>query len=120
MVRPSEKVTVGDGYEFLVRPANPQHAEGVINAAKKIVCCDESEAKRWYCITTKDPATQKKWDPVSKELVVECLERERREKNNQRRKYEAYILAKGDAKEALNEKERAIYERLKGFSDIDI
>lgn len=116
-VRPSEKVTVGDGYRFRVQPINPEHAKNVNEATKEIVCCDESEAKRWYCVTTKDPETEKAWDPVAKELRVECLDQDRRAKVVARRKYEQYVLAKGEAMQPLTDAEREVYERLKGFAD---
>lgn len=70
-IRPSEAVTIGNGYKFEVSPANPTD-----NLPKKeIDCCDESEAIRWYIATTSDPEKPgKQLDPVKYQLKVKCLD----------------------------------------------
>lgn len=70
-IRPSEAVTIGNGYKFEVSPVNPAH-----NLPKKeIECCDESEAIRWYVATTSDPEKPgKQLDPVKYQLTVKCLD----------------------------------------------
>ena len=70
-IRPSEAVTVGEGYLFEVSGA----AVGSKLETRRIACCDESEAVRWYVVTTSDPEKPGKQLDVNKHpLKVKCLD----------------------------------------------
>jgi len=70
-IRPSEAVTVGEGYLFEVSGAKV----GSTLETKQISCCDESEAVRWYVLTTSDPEKPGKQLDVNKyPLKVKCLD----------------------------------------------
>lgn len=70
-IRPSEAVTIGEGYLFEVSGA----ATDSKLEPKQIACCDESEAVRWYILTTSDPDRPGKQLDVNKFPVkVKCLD----------------------------------------------
>lgn len=70
-IRPSEAVTIGNGYLFEVSGA----ATNSKLEPKQIACCDESEAVRWYVTTTEDPERPGKQLDVNKyPLKVKCLD----------------------------------------------
>lgn len=70
-IRPSEAVTIGEGYLFEVSGAKLDSKL----EPKKIACCDESEAVRWYIVTTADPENPGKQLNINKHpLNVKCLD----------------------------------------------
>lgn len=106
-IRPSEAVTIGEGYEFEVSPAK---ADSPL-PTKKIRCCDESEAIRWYIVTTSDPdKPSKQVDPVRHPLRAKCLDEARRMEVRAKAHRAAMIRAKVARGASLSMEEEAEYE----------
>jgi hypothetical protein len=105
-VRPSEAVCVGDGYEFEVSPAK---ADSTL-PAKRIRCCDESEAIRWYVATTASPENAgKQVDPVKHPLRAVCKDPRRDERRKQALLL-ASLRAKSERGNMLTEEEQAMLD----------
>jgi hypothetical protein len=105
-IRPSEAVTVGEGYKFQVGPI----AANTGLPTKEIDCCDESEALRWYVATTGHPKNPtKQVDPVSYPLWVKCVD-QRREENRKISLRIAMIRAKSERGNALTQEEESILD----------
>jgi hypothetical protein len=108
-VRPSENVVKGDGYKFEVGPRNDK--TGL--AKKHIVCCDESEAIRWYIATTEDPTRRgKQVDPVKVPLMAVCVDRKRREEEIKKQKRRAFLRGKIDNGHPISNDEIAELEKV--------
>jgi hypothetical protein len=105
-IRPSEAVTVGEGYLFEVSGKSTNSKL----ETKQITCCDESEAVRWYVLTTSDPERQGKQLDVNKyPLNVKCLDPRKAADRVAAMKL-ASIRAKAARGGLLNEEEQGLLE----------
>lgn len=108
---PRDQPFVGSdgGYEFQVTPVLP---EGDVEFAhlkpQKVICCDESEAKRWYCHSNEHKkGTGIPVDPVKVRLEVKCTDR-RRSDALMRQKQISVLRLKVQGGQTLSESDKAL------------
>lgn len=76
-VRPGAEALRGEGYKFSVGPKK-DHPK---IKRREVECCDESEAIRWFILTTDDPDVPgKQIDPHKIPLDATCLDPRRAER----------------------------------------
>lgn len=105
-VRVASDVVFGDGYEFEVGLVK-QHPQLL---SKKVRCCDESEAVRWFILTNAHPDKPGvQIDPCAFPVYAKCVD-PRREERIKQDKLIGNLRSKAERSQILSEVEQSLLD----------